>query len=151
MTLKSSITTTGGKVPLVRPQQGWDYQRVTTSPGEMLVEEFLKPLGISQNQLALRTSLPMSRISAIIHGKRSITAETALKFARFFDNSPEFWLNLQIMHDLSKAKLRLAGTLDAEVRRYTPPAREVAADQPSRRVSAERVRNRIRATRRRRA
>jgi len=123
MTLKSSITMTKqrakNKVPLVRPESGWDYQRVTTSPGEMLVEEFLKPLGISQNQLALHTSLPMSRINAIIHGKRALTADTALRFARFFGNSPEFWLNLQLLHDLTKAKLALGKTIETEVRQYT--------------------------------
>jgi len=142
MTLKSSITTTGGKVPLVRPQQGWDYRRVTTSPGEMLVEEFLKPLALSQNQLALSTSLPMSRINAIIHGKRAITAETALKFACFFNNSPEFWMNLQTMHDLSKAKLRLAETLAKEVRQYTPDKLSALLREPA--VSAGRVPPRLR-------
>jgi addiction module HigA family antidote len=141
MTLKSSITTTGGKVPLVRPQQGWDYQRVTTSPGEMLVEEFLKPLALSQNQLAQRTSLPASRIHAIIHG-RTITAETALRLASFFNNSPEFWMNLQTMHDLSKAKLRLAGTLAKEVRPYTPDKHSALLREPA--LSSERVRPRQR-------
>ena len=106
----------GGR-PGERPKTGWDYRRVTTSPGEMLVEEFLKPLGISEKRLALRTLIPVSRINAIIHGRRAITAETALRFARFFGNSPEFWLNVQMMHDLTKAKLaqypNLASPLDS--------------------------------------
>ena len=98
MTLKSSITTTGGKVPLVRPQQGWDYQRVTTSPGEMLVEEFLKPLALSQNQLAQRTSLPASRIHAIIHGRAVWTPLSIARTpgARSISNSmtwaPTLWV-----------------------------------------------------------
>lgn len=124
MKSKSSTTTINGKskMPLVRPANGWDYRRVTTSPGEMLVEEFLKPMGISQNQLALNTSLPSSRINAIVRGKRAITPETALRFARFFNNSPEFWLNVQQLHDLTKAKLALAGRIEAEVRVYRPDA-----------------------------
>jgi addiction module HigA family antidote len=93
------------KAQLARPETGWSYRRVTTSPGKMLVEEFLKPLGITQKQLAIETRLPATRISAIIHGRRAITPETALRFARFFGNSPEFWMNTQAMHDLTKAKL----------------------------------------------
>ncbi len=95
---------------------------MTTSPAQMLVEEFLKPLGISQKQLALHSSMPVSQINAIIHGRRAISAEIALRFARFFGNSPEFWLNVQMMHDLTKAKLALGKTIAAEVRRYTSSA-----------------------------
>jgi addiction module HigA family antidote len=88
----------------------------------MLEEEFLKPFGISQNQLALHTSLPSSHINAIVRGKRAITPNTALRFARFFNNSPEFWLNLQQLHDLTKAKLALAAIIEAEVRVFQPKA-----------------------------
>jgi addiction module HigA family antidote len=125
MTLKSSITTANGKgnkVSLVRPAQGWNYQYVTTSPGEMLEEEFLKPLGLSQNRLAMQIRVPSTRIGEIVRGKRAITPDTALRLARFFDNSPEFWLNLQQMHDLTKAKLALAKTIEAEVRVYEATA-----------------------------
>jgi len=125
MTLKSSTTTANGKgskVPLVRPTQGWNYQYVTTSPGEMLLEEFLKPLGLSQHQLAMNIRVPSTRIGEIVRGKRAITPDTALRLARFFDNSPEFWLNLQQMHDLTKAKLALSKTIEAEVRVYQPKA-----------------------------
>ena len=125
MTLKSSITTASGKggnrvplVPLIRPAHGWNYQYVTTSPGEMLAEEFLKPLGLSQNRLAMSIHVPSTRIGEIVRGKRAITPDTALRLARFFDNSPEFWLNLQQMHDLTKAKLALVKTIEAEVRVY---------------------------------
>jgi addiction module HigA family antidote len=125
MTLKSSITTTSVKVnevSLARPAQGWNYQYVTTSPGEMLAEEFLKPLGLSQHQLAMNIRVPSTRIGEIVRGKRAITPDTALRLARFFDNSPEFWLNLQQMHDLTKAKLALSKTIEAEVRVYQQAA-----------------------------
>jgi antitoxin HigA-1 len=115
MTLKSSITTRNGraenKVPLARPAHGWNYQYVTTSPGEMLAEEFLKPPGLSQHRLAMSIRVPSKRIGEIVRGKRSITPDTALRLASFFNNSPEFWLNLQQMHDLTKTKLALAKPL----------------------------------------
>jgi addiction module HigA family antidote len=109
-------------MPLVRPAHGWNYQYVTTSPGEMLAEEFLKPLGLSQNRLAMNIRMPSTRIGEIVRGKRAITPDTALRLARFLNNSPEFWLNLQQMHDLTKAKLALAKTIEAEVRVYQPRA-----------------------------
>jgi addiction module HigA family antidote len=125
MTSKSSTTTADGKaensappVSLVRPAHGWDYKYVTTSPGEMLSEEFLKPLGLSQHRLAMSIRVPSTRIGEIVRGKRAITPDTALRLARFFNNSPEFWLNLQQMHDLTKAKLALAQTIEAEVPVY---------------------------------
>ncbi|MGA2350144.1 MAG: HigA family addiction module antitoxin [Terracidiphilus sp.] len=99
--MKSSKPTASAKgksrvpSPLVRPARGWNYQYVTTSPGEMLAEEFLKPLGLSQHQLAMNIRVPSTRIGEIVRGKRAITPDTALRLARFFDNSPEFWLNLQ--------------------------------------------------------
>jgi addiction module HigA family antidote len=121
MTSKSSITTAsakGNNIPLVRPTQGWNYQYVTTSPGEMLLEEFLKPFGLSQHQLAMQIRVPSTRIGEIVRGKRAITPDTALRLARFFNNSPEFWLNLQQMHDLTKARLALSKIIEAEVRVY---------------------------------
>lgn len=101
-----------------RPSSGWNLQRNTTHPGEMLRQEFLVPLGMSQNALALKIRVPATRIGEIIHGKRAITPDTALRLARFFGNSPEFWLNLQQMHDLSKAKLELGKTIEREVEKY---------------------------------
>ena len=122
MTSKSSNTTANGrgksKVPLARPAHGWNCQYVTTSPRELLAEEFLKPLGLSQNRLAMSIHVPTTRIGEIVRGKRAITPDTALRLARFFNNSPEFWLNLQQMHDLTKAKLALSKTIEAEVRVY---------------------------------
>jgi addiction module HigA family antidote len=88
----------------------------------MLAEEFLKPLGLSQHRLAMNIRVPSTRIGEIVRGKRAITPDTALRLARFFSNSPEFWLNLQQMHDLTKAKLALAKTIEAEVRIYEPSA-----------------------------
>lgn len=102
-----------------RPASGWNLQRVSTHPGQMLREEFLIPLGISQNALAMKIRVPATRIGEIIHGKRSITPDTALRLARFFGNSPEFWLNLQQMHDLSKARLAMKRTIEREVEVYS--------------------------------
>jgi len=101
-----------------RPVAGWNLRRVTTHPGEMLKEEFLVPLSISQNALAMKIRVPATRIGDIVHGKRSITPDTALRLARFFGNSPEFWLNLQLMHDLSKVRLELSKTIEREVEAY---------------------------------
>jgi addiction module HigA family antidote len=98
-----------------RPAAGWNLQRITTHPGAMLREEFLVPLGISQNALALKIRVPATRIGEIVKGKRAITPDTALRLARFFGNSPEFWLNLQQMHDLSKARLELKNTIERDV------------------------------------
>ena len=85
-------------------------------PGEILLLEFLEPLGVSQYRLAKDVSVPPRRINEIVHGKRSITADTALRLARFFGTSERFWLNLQIRHDLELEKDRLAGRLNQEVK-----------------------------------
>jgi addiction module HigA family antidote len=84
-------------------------------PGEILMEEFLEPLGISQYRLAKDISVPPRRINEIVHGKRSITADTALRLARFFGTTERFWLNLQIRYDLEVEKDRLAGALERDV------------------------------------
>ncbi len=99
-----------------RPTGGWNLQRVTTHPGEMLQEEFLKPLGISQNQLALDLRVPSNRIGQIIRGVRGVSPDTALRLARYFGNSPEFWLNLQQLYDLSKARMESAKKIEEQVR-----------------------------------
>ena len=80
-------------------------------PGEILNEEFLRPLGITQYRLARQIGVDARRINAIIHGQRSVTAETALLFAHFFGNSAEFWMGLQSQYDLEKERDRLAGRL----------------------------------------
>jgi addiction module HigA family antidote len=84
----------------------------------MLREEFLVPLGISQNALAMKIRVPATRIGDIVHGRRAITPDTALRLARFFGNSPEFWMNLQQMYDLSKAKIELGKAIEREVEAY---------------------------------
>lgn len=82
----------------------WNLRRASAHPGETLREEFLVPLGISQNALVLKTRMPAARVGEIVKGRPAITPDTALRLARFFGTSAEFWLNLQQMHDLSKAR-----------------------------------------------
>jgi addiction module HigA family antidote len=84
-------------------------------PGEILFEEFLKPMDISQYRLAKDISVPPRRINEIVHGKRSVTADTALRLGRFFEIAPQFWLNLQSRFDLEVAEDLLADRLDKEV------------------------------------
>jgi len=85
-------------------------------PGEILLEEFLKPMGISQNRIALDIRVPPRRINEIVHGKRRITADTALRLGRYFGMSAQFWLGLQMDYDLDTEEDRLRGRLDEEVR-----------------------------------
>jgi len=87
-------------------------------PGEVLLEEFLKPMNLSQNQLALSISVPARRINEIVHGKRRITADTALRLARYFGMSPQFWLGLQMDYDLDIADDKIAERLEREVIPY---------------------------------
>ena len=84
-------------------------------PGEILLEEFLKPLGLSQYRLAQDISVPPRRINEIVHGARGITADTALRLARYFGMSAQFWLNLQSRYDLETQSDHLADRLDREV------------------------------------
>lgn len=87
-------------------------------PGEILLEEFLKPMGISQNKLALDIRVPPRRINEIVHGKRRISADTALRLGRYFGTSPQFWLGLQMDYDLDVEEDRLGGKLQDDVREY---------------------------------
>ena len=84
-------------------------------PGEILLEEFLKPMNISQNQLGRDLGVSPRRINEIIHGKRSITADTALRLAAYFGNSASFWLGLQMDYDLDIAKDTLSTRINKEV------------------------------------
>ncbi|MEB2309351.1 MAG: HigA family addiction module antitoxin [Candidatus Brocadiaceae bacterium] len=88
-------------------------------PGEILLEEFLEPMGISQYKLAKDISVPPRRINEIVQGKRSITADTALRLSRYFGLSERFWLNLQSRYDLEIEKDRLDARLVKEVRVLT--------------------------------
>lgn len=90
-------------------------ERETTSPGEMLREEFLEPLGLSANALALALRVPANRVTAILNEERGVTADTALRLGRYFGTSARFWLNLQQSHDLSKARAQLATRIEREV------------------------------------
>lgn len=85
-------------------------------PGEILMEEFLEPMGISQYRLAREIGVPPRRINEIAHGVRAITADTALRLSRFFGLSERFWMNLQARFDLETAKDRLGKRLEREVR-----------------------------------
>lgn len=86
-----------------------------TTPGEILLEEFLKPYGISQSKLALDIRVPANRINAIINGKREVTADTAIRLGKYFKTGPEFWLNLQSLYNLRTAEEVIADEL-----RYIP-------------------------------
>ena len=85
-------------------------------PGEILLVDFLEPMGISQYRLAQSISVPAQRIGDIVHGRRAITADTALRLGRFFNMEPQFWMNLQARYDLDTATDELADRLDQEVR-----------------------------------
>jgi len=93
-------------------------------PGEILAEEFLDPLGLTQYRLAKDTSVPARRINEIVKGERSITADTALRLARYFGTSDLFWLNLQARYDLEVEKERLGARLNAEVHTFREPRGE---------------------------
>jgi addiction module HigA family antidote len=87
-------------------------------PGEVLLEEFLKPMQLSQNRLALDIGVPSRRINEIVLGKRRITADTALRLGRYFGMSPQFWLGLQMDYDLDVEADKLGRRLEREVRPY---------------------------------
>ena len=82
-------------------------------PGEVLMQEFLDPLGVTQHRLAVEIGVPPRRINEIVHGKRRITADTALRLARYFGTTDRFWLNLQTRYDLEIEKDHLGTTLEA--------------------------------------
>ena len=97
-------------------------------PGEVLLEEFLKPMGMSQSRLALDISVHPRRINEIVLGKRSISADTALRLARYFSNSPQFWLGLQMDYDLDIAADALGSRLDREIKAQAQAKRNPFAD-----------------------
>ena len=87
-------------------------------PGEILMEEFLTPMGISQYRLSRDISVPPRRINQIVHGTRSVTADTALRLGKYFGVSPQFWMNLQAHFDLERERDRLGDRLEQEVQTY---------------------------------
>ena len=91
-------------------------------PGEILREDLMKPLGLSSNALALALRVPVTRVNDIVRGKRAITADTAMRLARYFDSTAEFWLGLQAQYDL-----RIAAENESRIRSEVQPRRTIAA------------------------
>lgn len=96
----------------------------TIHPGEILLEEFLKPMGITAYRLSKETKIDQTRISEIIRGKRSISVDTALRFAKFFGNSPEFWINLQSHFEIEEKKREMEKELK-KIKPYIPQIQNV--------------------------
>jgi len=98
------------------------------TPGDILLEEFLKPMGIAQNMLAKDINVPANRISQIVHGKREITADTALRLGKYFGIEPEFWINLQVRYNMKIARSKLEKKIEKEVKAclYEPNERNLA-------------------------
>jgi antitoxin HigA-1 len=92
-----------------------DKKLMPVHPGEVLLEEFLKPMNLSQNQIALAIRVPARRINEIVHGNRRVTADTALRLGLYFNMSPRFWLGLQIDYDLDTAEDKVGERLKKEV------------------------------------
>ena len=97
-------------------------KRITEHPGEILQEEFLKPLGLSMNALARAIRVPPNRVMEIVNGTRGVTADTAMRLGRYFGTSDEFWVNLQAMHDLTKARMEHRREIEREVQPRTEAA-----------------------------
>ncbi len=95
-----------------------DEIRIRTHPGEVLLEEFMRPFGLSANALARELHVPPNRITSIVgtNAPRAVTPDTALRLSRYFGTTPEFWMNLQAAHDLSRARAETAERIAAEVR-----------------------------------
>jgi addiction module HigA family antidote len=100
-----------------------DQKMPPVHPGEILLEDFMKPLGISQYRLAKEMKVYPRRVNEIVHGKRAITADTALRLARYFGTSPELWMNLQAYYDLELARDEVEMQIDAEVQPYADSSR----------------------------
>ena len=104
------------------------------TPGEILAEEFMQPLEISQNQLARDLDVPPARINDLVHNRRGITTDTALRLAKYFNTTPEFWLTLQMDYDLRCSRRVLWPTIESRIRSYLPkPLKETR----KRKVSAK--------------
>ena len=107
---------------IMRPEGGWNIIRHPVHPGEMLREEFMKPLGVSINGLALELHVPVTRISQIVNERRGITADTALRLARHFGTSADFWMNIQKDYELLLTRHKSLKTIERQVRRRTDAA-----------------------------
>ncbi len=114
------------KLSITTEEEAMDDRKLPPiHPGEILLEEFLKPFGVSQYRVAKDIGVPPRRINEIVHGRRSITADTALRLARYFGTSERFWVNLQAHYEVETEKDRLGERLDREV---TVLARDGAAE-----------------------
>ncbi len=91
---------------------GFPNKRIATHPGEVLLEEYVKPLGLTQATLAKELGISTNRLNELVRGKRGITADTALRLARRFHTSPEFWMNLQSVYELTEARMAAAVSAD---------------------------------------
>jgi len=107
---------------IMRPEGDWNIIRHPVHPGEMLREEFMKPLGVSINGLALELHVPVTRISQIVNERRGITADTALRLARHFGTSADFWMNIQKDYELLLTRHKSLKTIERQVRRRTVAA-----------------------------
>jgi len=102
-----------------RPDGGWKITRTPIHPGEMLREEFMKPLSITLNGLALELHVPVTRISEIVNERRGISADTGLRLARYFGTSADFWMNLQKEYELILARQKALKTIEKQVQKRT--------------------------------
>jgi addiction module HigA family antidote len=107
---------------IARPKKGWNITRTPVHPGEMLREEFMKPLSMSTNALAIELHVPVTRISEIVKERRGITADTALRLGRYFGTSPDFWMNLQRDYELIAARQKSQKLIEKQVRPRTEAA-----------------------------
>ena len=98
-----------------RPEGGWDVERVTTHPGEILREEYLHELAMSAEELSAHLKLPLPTVEAVLAEKQPVTPEIALRLSRYFRASAQFWLNLQSMHDLTRTKMESGRQIEAEI------------------------------------
>jgi antitoxin HigA-1 len=105
------------QVSIARPEMGWNISRPPVHPGEMLREEFMKPLALSINALALDPHVPVTRISEIVNERRGIIADTALRLGRYFGTSADFWMNLQKDYELTLTRQKSLKTIERQARR----------------------------------
>jgi antitoxin HigA-1 len=105
-------------ITTVREQKGMDERLAPIHPGEVLLEDFLKPLDLSQYRLAKDVGVSPIRVSQIIRGQRSITVDTAMRLSRYFGTSAEVWLRLQVQYDLESARPTLSPRIDQEVKAF---------------------------------
>ncbi len=129
MTLKSLTTTSKPPHPAQKrratgtPAGGRMSKKIApVHPGDVLREDFLKPLGMSVHKLALSLGVPATRMSEIVNGRRAITSDTALRLARFFGTAPEFWMNMQAGYELEMAKDKLSAVIERTVHPYEKTA-----------------------------